>query len=54
MSGSSWKRRRSVAWNNIAATTLEAQKEVVDQQLMRHDASKLSEKQQNPVRAFNQ
>ena len=41
-------------WNNIAASTLEVQKETVRKQLTRRDASKLSEKQQNPVRALTQ
>lgn len=41
-------------WNNAATSTLEVQKETVHKQLTRHDASKLSEKQQNPVRALNQ
>lgn len=43
-----------MGWNDVAMSTLGAQKLTVHKKLTRRDASKLSEKQQDPLRALNQ
>lgn len=43
-----------MGWNDVATSTLGAQKLTVHKKLTRCDASKLREKQQDPLRALNQ